>query len=360
MNRTSSLSRSTTVGLLGGICLVSMLCWVPALAAEKASVADFYKGKTIKLFVGFSPGGGFDIVGRIVARNLPKYIPGRPRVVVINRPGAGTLITANNVYRAERQDGTVIGMTSERTIIRQAVGDPAVEFDARKVQWLGSVGSSPPTCVVRKDLGLKSIRDAVNGPSLAMGGTGGSTSQAPLLVNRVVGTNFKVVHGYRGIARVRLATESKELDGFCVSWDGLQSIAPGWFKNPMFVTILSTMGPPAPPHPALKNVPRVEDLAKGDFERKLLEVYSKPDFAAMPFHFGPGVPAERVKAVRQAFTKLLADKEVLAQIKKIGRQAAPKSGEEVAELYKSVLTVPADVIAELTKIITPRAKPKKP
>ena len=86
MNRTSSLSRPTTVALLGGICLVSILCWVPALAAEKASVADFYKGKTIKLFVGFSPGGGFDIVGRIVARNLPKYIPGRPRVVVINRP----------------------------------------------------------------------------------------------------------------------------------------------------------------------------------------------------------------------------------------------------------------------------------
>ena len=360
MNRTNSLSRSMTAGLLGGIFLVSMLCLVPALAAEKTSAADFYKGKTIKLFVGFSPGGGFDLVGRIVGRSLPKYIPGRPRVVVINRPGAGTLITANNVYRTERQDGTVIGMTSERTIIRQAVGDPAIEFDARKVNWLASVGSSPPTCVVRKELGLKSIKDAVNGPSLAMGGTGGSTSQAPLLINRVLGTNFKVVHGYRGIARVRLATEAKELDGFCVSWDGLQTIAPAWFKKPMFVTILSIMGPPAPPHPALKNVPRVEDLVKGDFERKLLEAYSKPDLAAMPFHFGPGVPAERVKAMRQAFTKLLADKEVLARIKKLGRQVAPKSGEEVAKLYKSVLAVPPDVVAELTKVLTPRAKPKTP
>jgi hypothetical protein len=100
----------------------------------------------------------------------------------------------------------------------------------------------------------------------------------------------------------------------------------------------------------------VEDLVKGDFERKLLEVYSKPDFAAMPFHFGPGVPAERVKAMRQAFAKLLADKEVLAQIEKIGRQPAPKSGEEVAELYGSILTVPPDVIDELRKIITPRAQ----
>jgi len=344
--------------LFGGICLGLALCPMPGLTAEKDPVADFYRGKTIKLFIGFGPGGGFDIVGRIVARNLPKYIPGHPRVVVINRPGAGTLITANNVYRAEAQDGTVIGLTSERTIIRQAVGDPAVEFDAKKVQWLGSVGSSPPTCVVRKDLGLESIKDAMNGPQVAMGGTGGSSSQAPLLVNRVLGTNFKVVHGYRAIARVRLATESKELDGFCVSWDGLKTIAPGWFKEPMFVSVLSTMGPPAPPDLALKNVPRVEDLVKGDFERKLLDVYSKPDFAAMPFHFGPGVPAERVKAMRQAFATLLADQEVLAQIKKIGREPAPKSGEEVAELYESVLTVPPDVIDELRKIITPRAQPR--
>lgn len=335
-------------------CLVSILSFVTPVAAEDA-VADFYRGKTIKMFIGFSPGGGFDVVGRIVARSLPKFIPGRPRVVVINRPGAGTLITANNVYRGESQDGTVIGMTSERTIIRQAVGDPAVEFDARKVHWLGSASSSSVTCVARKDAGLKTIADALKGPKVPMGGTGGSSSQAPLLLNRVLGTQFKVVHGYRGIARVRLAIESKEIDGVCVSWDGLKGLAPGWFKEPMFVSILSTMGPPTPPDPRLEGVPRVEDMVKGKLEAKLLEVYSKPDFAAMPFHYGPGVPADRVKAMRQAFTKLLADENVLAQIRKVGRSPAPKSGEEVTEIYESALAVPPDVLQELKKIITPRA-----
>jgi tripartite-type tricarboxylate transporter receptor subunit TctC len=325
------------------------------MAAEKDPIADFYRGKTIKLYVGFSPGGGFDVVGRIVARNLSKHIPGHPQVVVINQPGAGTLITANSVYRVEQQDGTVMGMTTERTIIRQAVGDPAVEFDARKVQWLGSVSSSAVACVVRKDLGLKSIEDAINGPEVVMGGTGGTSSQAPRLLNRVLGTNFKVVDGYRGIASARLATESKEIDGFCLSWDGLQTLAPGWFKDPMFVSVLSIMGPPVRPTDALKNVPRVEDLVKGDLERKLLDVYAKPDYAAMPFHFGPRVPAERVQAMRQAFANLLADKEVLAQIEKVGRDPAPKTGEEVAEIYASALTLSPEVIDELTKIITPRA-----
>jgi tripartite-type tricarboxylate transporter receptor subunit TctC len=321
---------------------------------DEQAIAAFYRGKTVKVLVGFPPGGGFDVVARIVAAALPNHLPGRPTVIVVNQPAAGSLAAANAISNVETQDGTVIGVTSERTILTQAVGDPAVQFDARKVHWLGSISSSPVTCALRSVLGYQSIAELIDGADVAMGSTGGTSQQSTLLLNKVLGTRFRVIGGYPGVAQVKLAIESGELDGLCLSWDGLRTLAPEWFKEPFYLRPISTMGPAAPPDEEyIRSVVRVEDLVKTDAARRLLTAYSKADEAAIPFHVGPNVPAERVAALRAALADVFKEPEVLERIEKAGRRPVPRTGEEVAAVYAAVLDTPPDVVDELRKILGP-------
>jgi tripartite-type tricarboxylate transporter receptor subunit TctC len=324
----------------------------PAAASDEQAIAAFYRGKTVKVLVGFPPGGGFDVVARIVAAALPSHLPGRPTVIVVNQPAAGSLAVANAVSNVEPQDGTVIGVTSERTIVTQAVGDPAVQFDARKVQWLGSISSSPVTCAVRATLGYQSITELIGGPEVPMGATGGTSLQSTLLLNKVLGTRFRIIAGYPGVAQVRLAIESGELDGLCLSWDGLRTLAPEWFQEPFYLRPISTMGPPAPPDEQfIRSVVRVEDLVKTDADRRLVAAYSKADEAAIPFHVGPNVPADRVAALRGALASVFAERDVLEKIERAGRRPLPRTGDEVAAIYGEVLATPPDVVEELKTIL---------
>src|SRR5215217_7971249 len=193
----------------------------PRAAASDRTAAEFYRGKTIRMVVGFAAGGSYDLATRLVAKQLSKYMPGNPNVIVDNRPGASGLLVANEIYRGlYDKDGTVIGTFNGQLILQQAVGKEGIEFDARKFQWIGSMMDSPNACVVRSDAGIDTFADLVAGKELVIGAVsvGSTTYDVPVVLKAALGANFRVVSGYGGTANIRTAVESREVDGMCTQF----------------------------------------------------------------------------------------------------------------------------------------------
>jgi tripartite-type tricarboxylate transporter receptor subunit TctC len=200
---------------------LGMEAWAASAFDEKA-VADFYRGKTVRIVVGFSAGGGYDAYSRVIGRHLHKHIPGNPSVVVDNMAGAGSIIAANYIYNAAPKDGTVIGNISGQIILEQLFANPAVQYDLGKVRYLGvPIGETYLLLVTRKP-GVMKFDELLGAKSkqIVVGGIPGSTvEQGPILLRDLLGANLKVVSGYKGTADIRLAIESGELDGFLNSWE---------------------------------------------------------------------------------------------------------------------------------------------
>lgn len=319
-------------------------------AFDTKAVADFYRGKTVRIMVGFAAGGSFDVYARMLAKQLPKYIPGNPNVIVENKPGAASMLAANQVYATEPKDGTVIGYIIEGLLLQQAVGNPGVQFDATKINWLASTVRTWGACAVRTDRGVNSIQDVIGGKEVAVGATGvGSlTHDVPAVLKTALGANFKIVVGYEGTAKTRLALESGELDGNCMTWDEMASIDKDKLVgNPPFMKVLVIMGDRTPDHPALKGVPAAETLAKTDETRQLLKVVQRPSDMTKPFMMAPEVPRDRVLAMREAFWQALNDKDFLADAAKGGWEVSPRRGEEVEQMVKEVLATPPAIVEKL-------------
>jgi tripartite-type tricarboxylate transporter receptor subunit TctC len=190
-------------------------------------VADFYRGKTIRLVLGLPAGTGADTGHRLIAKYMTRYLPGNPRIIVENKPGAGGILATNLVYNVEPQDGTVISAFVESNVLQQALGAPGIEFDAGKLQWLGSAVKTTGACLARTDTGITSIQDTIAGPEVIIGvsAPGGTTHDVAAVLKAALGANFRLVMGYDGSPRLILATESKEVEGFCVSLRSMLSDA---------------------------------------------------------------------------------------------------------------------------------------
>ena len=201
-------------GLLGAV-TVAILLLSPA---ANAAAEDFYAGKTIRVAVGFSAGGGYDTYARIVARHMGKHIPGNPTLVVENMDGAGSLIAANYTYNKAPRDGTFVGVWNSAYVLYQALGDKAVRLDARKLGWIGAPIKGSPACSIMGFTGLKTMDDVVkSGKSLKMGATraGSTYNDLPKILNQTIGTKFDVITGYKGTSQITVAMRAKELDGGC-------------------------------------------------------------------------------------------------------------------------------------------------
>jgi tripartite-type tricarboxylate transporter receptor subunit TctC len=328
----------------------------PALksAIDEKAVGDFYRGKTIKIIIGAGPGGTYDIYSRLIAKHMPRNVPGNPTFLVQPRPGAGGLIAANSVYNAEPRDGTVIGSFAETFILRQALGAPGIQFDSAKYQWIGSAISTAIACVARTDSAVASFHDVINGKPFTVGtmAPGSTIYDTPAVINAVLGTQMKLVRGYDGVATIVNATEAKEVDGYCASWLAilttgrhLQLIKAGSLR---FILI---MGDKTPEHPLLKSVPAAETLAKSDEARQLLRALHAPSQITNPYVVHPEVPKDRVESLRKAFWITFTDQEFLADAMKTKIEFTPSNGERVTQVVQAILNTPPAVLERMKKIL---------
>jgi tripartite-type tricarboxylate transporter receptor subunit TctC len=329
------------------------------VAIPRAPADDFYKGKTVTFVVGFAAGGGFDTYTRLIARHFGKHVPGNPTVVVENRTGAGSLIAANYIYNQAPRDGTVIGNWIGSLVLQQALGNKAAKFDGRKFGWLGAPTPDSGVCALTDASGIKTMDDWVksNRP-IKIGGTapGSTTDDVPRLVEAALGLPMKLVTGYAGTAKVRLAAESGEIDGGCWAWE---SIKPTWAKGLQSGEVRIVLQTTEKSHPDLKNVPLAIQYAKSDEARALLGIASGPYAqGARPYTVPPDVPQDRLQLLQKAFLETLRDPDLLKEAEKSKVDIDPVDGSTIAKTMAGVYELDPALKSRLTKLLIPGADKK--
>jgi tripartite-type tricarboxylate transporter receptor subunit TctC len=283
-----------------------------------AGADDFYRGKSIRIVVGFSAGGGFDTYARAISRHMGKHIPGSPSIVVENMTGAGSLIAANHVYKVAKPDGLTIGHFIGGFFLGQVLGQPGIEFDARKFEFIGAPVSDHVVCALTKASGITSVEKWLASKTpVKMGGLAPGTStpdNATRIFKAALGLPIQLVTGYKGTADVRLAADGGEIAGGCWGWD---SISVTWRKALDSGDVVVVLQANRRNHPDLPNVPQAIKLAKSDESRRMIEVGIHGDSDIVrTYTLPPGTPKDRVQILRKAFEATLKDPEFTADAKK--------------------------------------------
>ena len=310
--------------------------------AAQADVTGFYKGKIVTVVV--STGGGtYTLVARTIARNMPRYIPGAPTMIVKNMPGAGHVRATNFMYNRAPKDGSHFASIGNSIPLHQVLGRKGVRFDARKFNWLGSTGITNLMTAVWHKAGVKTIADAKKKDVISGGtGAGSGTVIYPMVMNKLLGTRFKVVIGYRSAGNIDLAMERGEVfarSGY--SYGSLARRHPDWIKTnkiyfPVQVGVDPTRGP--------KGVPLLISLAQNKDQKQIFELFSGTVALGRPYLTTPGVPADRLAALRKAFAATLADKTFLAEQKKRKFDLFPATGDQVARIVAAMVNTPAAIV----------------
>jgi tripartite-type tricarboxylate transporter receptor subunit TctC len=327
----------------------------PPAAAD--SVADFYKGKTVDLYIGYSVGGGYDTYARLLAANMGRHIPGNPTMVAKNMPGAGSAKLANWLYNVAPKDGTAIGAIGRGTGFDPLFKIKGAQFDGIKFNWLGSANDEVSICVAWQGAGVTKLADVL-AKELIVGGTGASadTDQFPKIMNGVLGTKFKIVTGYPGGNEVGLAMERGEVKGRCGwSWSSVKSLHMDWVKDKK-IHILVQLS--LAKHPDMPDVPLVMDLAKNDGDKRILKLIFTRQVMGRPFLAPPGIPAERVTALRKAFMDTLKDKGFLAAAEKAKLEITPVPGEKIQQLVQEAYDSPPALVAKAAALLHVEKKKK--
>jgi hypothetical protein len=309
-----------------------------ATSGQAQTVQQFYTGKTMELIVGYPPGGSNDVYGRAVARHIGKHIPGNPTVVPQNMTGAGGLRMINYLYNVAPKDGTAIGMIANAFPAMQAVGIQGVQFDAAKMQWLGSIAPGVETMAVWHTTGVKSIDDARKREVVAgASGRGAITYIYPAMMNEFLGTKFKIVTGYPGGNQINLAMERGEVEARNNTWSSWKATKADWVKDKK-ITVIAQAGPRA----ADLDAPSVEDAARTPEERQLIELVMSGTQLGRPMATN-AAPPERVATLRAAYAATMKDPEFLAEAKQLGFDVDPILGEKMQKIVEKVLSTPKDV-----------------
>jgi tripartite-type tricarboxylate transporter receptor subunit TctC len=326
---------------------VFVVFWIGQALAQDS----FYKGKTIKIIVGFSAGGGYDTYARLIARHMTRHIAGNPTIVVDNMPGAGGLILANHLYKVAKPDGLTVGHFIGGLFIQQLLEKPGIEFDARKFEYIGVPTQDNYVTGLSKNSGVRSMQQwlAAKTP-LKIGGIapGTATSDIPRLLSAALGLPAQVVDGYKGTADVRLAFNSGEIVGLANAWQSFKST---WRKEVEAGDVIIIVQHVGKRHPELPNVPLDVEFAKNPGARKLLEVGAHSlGPTARPFVLSPGTPKDRVQALRRAFADTMKDPQFLAEAKKGNLDIDPAEGAELEENVKKIFDLDAASTGQLKEI----------
>lgn len=328
----------------------------PTGAGAQQSVEAFYRGKTIDLAIGLSPGGGYDLYARLLARFMGDHIPGKPRIAARNMPGAGSRVAINFMYNVAPKDGSVIATADQAMAVQQAVGEPGIAFDAARFGWIGTPVVDNNILVTWHTSGVRTIADATT-RDVAIGATGYNTSsQYPFALNVIAGTRFKVIMGYPGANEINLAMENGEVQGRgSNTWVSYKGSKPDWLRDHK-INILVQVGLKRAAD--LPDTPLLTDLAKNDLDRAALRLLSAPPTIGRPIFTTPGVPPERLEALRRAFDETMLDPAFLDEAKRGGLDIEPVSGRELEAITREILASPKEVRERLAAIIAEPAKDK--
>jgi tripartite-type tricarboxylate transporter receptor subunit TctC len=333
---------------LAALSIVALTC-VAASMARADTVEEFYKGRTISLIVGFSPGGGYDLNGRTISRYIGKHIPGNPKVIVQNMPGAGSLASVNYLANIAPKDGSTLGTFSRGTIFEPLMGNKSAQFDPRALNWIGSPSRETNLVFVRSNTPFHSLADLqANEMIVATTGGGADTATFPLIMNAIFKTKLKVVTGYPGANETLLAVERAEADGMAgLSWGYVKASRPAWVPEGR-IRVLFQLG--MTPAPDLPRVPSALDLVKTADDKKLLELFLARLAIAWPIAAPPKVPVERVAALRAAFTATMSDPDYKSEAEKQAIEVDPVSAKDISEILDAVYASPDSVIERAREI----------
>jgi len=326
--------------------LAIFVCLVTTPAPAQDSVEQFYKGKEINLVIASSTGGGYDTYARLVARHLGNYIPGNPTIVPQNMPGAGSNKVGGYIYSLAPKDGATIGAVFPGILLQPLIGNIATPHDPSKFIYLGSANSDAYMCIARKDAAVQTFADLRTHALIIAGATEGATTHdLPVVESNLLGAKFRIVSGYPGMHENTMAIERNEVQGVCgYGWASLQSQHPDWLPNG-FINIVVQESIKGYSKLNEMGIPRTADFAKTGEERNVLELLYSQGVFGRPYILPPGVPADRVAALRKAFIAALHDKQLLAEADTMKLDIDPISGEELQALVAKLYALPPSVAA---------------
>ncbi len=322
------------------------LCLLTAVAPARAedNIASFYKGKTIQLLNAFGQGGRYSVLARLVAQHLPKHIPGQPSGVVQLMPGAAGLLQTNYLYNAAPKDGTAIGLLYDSMPTAQVLeAEQNIRFDARRFHALGSLNKGDSGLVgVLKRAGVASVEDARKKETVfGATGTGGGQYTVPHIMNKLFGTKFKIIPGFKTTAEIYLAMERGEVDGVYGAYDAISDVHPDWLKERRFNWIAQLYDVRAPEFP---DVPLLQEFASNDLDRSALRFLALARIPGKIFVAPPGVPPARLAALRAAYVAMLNDEAFKADYAKTSQVLDPRTWQDAERVIRETVDTPPEVI----------------
>lgn len=324
--------------------------WIVVPAQAQDAAADYYKGRVLRIVVGFGPGGGYDLYARLLAKYLPRHLSGNPTVVVENMEGIGSVRAANYVYEAAPRDGSVLAAVNQNAPMYQLLGGEGARFRAAEASFIGSLAHSNEVLYTWHTSGVASLDDA-KAREVVLGAIAVTSDSYiyPTVINGVLGTRFRVVNGYGSGQAVNLAVERGEVMGRGgTSWASVSSTRPDWLPQKM-INILIQVGPRK--EPELADVPLLADVVSDADDARIVGVISLPTTLGYAYWLPPGVPAERVAALRAAFMATAQDEALLAEATMRHIIVRPQDGAAIDALVKQVAATPAPVIAKAVKLL---------
>jgi tripartite-type tricarboxylate transporter receptor subunit TctC len=314
-----------------------------------ARTQNVFSGKTVTMYIGFGPGGGYDLWARVVARHIGAHLPGNPTVVPENLQGAGSYRAANFIYNVAPKDGTAMALIARDAVLGPLTGAPGAQFDATKFSWLGTPAIETNVCIAYRTAAVKTF-DELTRKELVVGdnGPGTGTHSYPLALNAILGTKFKIVGGYPSSADVFLAMERGEVAGICESLDSVKNRRPDWIPNGT-IALLFQGG--IKPNAELKDVPFVVDLAQKPEDKQAIEFLYVGQGIGRPFIAPPGLPPDRLKMLQDAFAATMKDPDFLSETAHYHLALDPEDGAQLEALVKKTYATPKSIIDRIAKLI---------
>ena len=335
----------------GLLMLLASLCWPPTVqpAAAAESVQDFYAGRQVTVIVGSGAGGGYDLQARLMARHLGKHIPGNPTFIVQNMPGAGSLAAANHIANTAPADGSAIALLQRGMLLVKLINPTGVRFEIDKLNWIGSLNSEVGVVLSWHDTGITTAKDLFDKELIVGGIVGVDPETTPKLLNAAIGTKFKIVTGYNTTAQIALAIERGEVQGIGDwSWSSVKAVRPDWLREKKVNVLMQAA---LHREPELPDVPFALDFVKNPADRKVMELNFTQKTAARPVVAPPGVPADRVAALRAAFAALARDQDFLADAERSKLEIAPLPAEALDKVIALIVNTPPDIAEHYAKVL---------
>jgi len=346
---TAGSKRETNMRIISSAAAVVLLAGLNSQASAQTP-EQFYAGKNIDFVIGYPTGGANDVWARVIARHIGKHIPGKPNVIPKNQPGAGSFLAVNTVYSVSPKDGTVLAIGAPTIALDEKLGTQGVRFKTAELGWIGRSDALINIVFTWQTSKVKTFADAQKYESTLSGtGAGSTVSIYPTVMNNVYGTKFKIIMGYKGSAEAQLAVERGEVEGHSTAWTAVKVAHPDWRPSKK-ISILAQFA--LNPHPDLKDVPTAVSLARNDEERQIVSAIVAAADIGLAFFTTPGVPADRLAALRRAFDATMKDKDFLDEVEKLKLTASPMKGEDLQQLITKVTSLSPTMLEKVRTAYT--------